>query len=109
MPTTAIDGTLRQQFLAYEERVSAFQLSESHTEAIRAVSFNANGTLLATGGDDNAIRIWSCLDGTLKFFIEGHTPVLCLRWTADPFVLIAGFEDNLLATVVVSFQRVRFQ
>ncbi|KAF8969047.1 WD40-repeat-containing domain protein [Flammula alnicola] len=90
--------------LVYTERL-VFDAQDSHRGPIHTANFNSSGTLLATGGDDNSIRIWSCVEGKLKFHIVGHAPALVLRWTADPHVLIAGFEDNLLVTIVISYVR----
>lgn len=91
--------------LKYAEK---FAHRDSHLNSIRCADFNHSGSFLATGSDDNSLKIWSCSDGSLHFEIVGHAPVLSIRWTADPLVLVAGFEDNLLVTIVISYDRVRF-
>src|SRR5437879_2557763 len=89
--------------LTYTEKF-AFRNSHSHT--IRCAAFNVSGSLLATGGEDNCIKIWDCLEGKLRFTIVGYAPALSLRWTPDPLVLVAGFEDNLFITTVISYSQV---
>lgn len=36
---------------------------KGHTMEIRALAFNADGTLLATGGDDQTVRVWDTATG----------------------------------------------
>ena len=79
----------------------------SHSATIRCAHFNPSASLLATGGDDHSIHIWNCQSGALEFQIVGHSPALSALWTSDPEVLIVGFEDNLLISVVISYEQVR--
>ncbi|MBS0267276.1 MAG: hypothetical protein JSS02_35455, partial [Planctomycetes bacterium] len=39
---------------------------------IRAVAVSPNGMLIATGGNDNMVRVWSAADGTLVKELAGH-------------------------------------
>jgi len=102
------DATLNkpevQDRLQYAEKFVFVE--SSHSQHIRCACFNASGTLLATGGDDNTIRIWNCEEGRLKFEIVGHSAALSVRWTLDPFVLLSGFEDGLLVTISISYPTV---
>src|SRR4051812_7068676 len=36
---------------------------KGHTKDVRAIAFNADGTLLATGGNDQTVRIWDTATG----------------------------------------------
>lgn len=75
---------------------------DSHSGVIRCLSFNKTGSLIASGGDDNSVKIWDVKGGKLRFHIEGYSPVLSLVWTPEPYVLVVGFEDNLIATIIMT-------
>ncbi|HYT92885.1 MAG TPA: WD40 repeat domain-containing protein [Gemmataceae bacterium] len=36
---------------------------KGHTKEVRALAFNADGTLLATGGNDQTVRLWDAASG----------------------------------------------
>ncbi len=38
------------------------QIASHHKDIIRAVSFNEDGTLMATGGDDKLVVVWKTSD-----------------------------------------------
>ncbi|MGH3915643.1 MAG: WD40 repeat domain-containing protein [Pseudonocardiaceae bacterium] len=40
---------------------------------MRSISFNADGSLIATGCDDRMIRLWDAASGRLVRTLEGHT------------------------------------
>jgi hypothetical protein len=42
---------------------------------IRAAAVSADGELLAAGGDDSHLRIWSSKDGALLADVNAHTPI----------------------------------
>lgn len=79
-----------------------YQGSDSHTDVIRCLSFNVSGTLIASGGDDYSIKIWDTKGTNLKIHVEGHSSVLSLAWTTDPHILIAGFEDGVIVTIIIT-------
>ncbi len=45
---------------------------EAHKGYIRAVAVSPDGRLIATGGNDNFVRVWSAADGTLVKELAGH-------------------------------------
>jgi WD40 repeat protein len=38
---------------------------QGHSDYVRSVSFNPDGSVLASGSDDNSIKLWSMPDGQL--------------------------------------------
>lgn len=76
-------------------------LCSGHRKAVRCVAFNEDGSLLASGGSDNCLLIWSCQTGMLLHNIETHAAVIALVWTSSS-VLIGGLQDGLLISVHIT-------
>lgn len=45
---------------------------EAHKGYIRGVAVSPDGTLVATGGNDNLVKVWSAADGSLVKELAGH-------------------------------------
>ena len=48
------------------------RIVDAHKGYIRAVAVSPDGRLIATGGNDNFVRVWSAADGTLVKELAGH-------------------------------------
>lgn len=67
---------------------------QAHPRAINGLTFSPDGTLLASVGDDHALRVWSSLDGAPRW---DHTfttarKVSAVRFSPDGTLLAAGAE-----------------
>lgn len=64
-----------------------FKTLEGHTSWVLAVSYSPDGSLIATGGYDNMVRIWTAKDGKpLGGPLKGHSKwVTSLAW--EPYHL----------------------
>ncbi|MFO7871201.1 MAG: WD40 repeat domain-containing protein [Kiritimatiellia bacterium] len=70
--------------------------SEKKWGSVLAVSFSSDGKLVASGGDDNAARIWD-INGKLIKSLEGHGEgVTSVRFSPDGKRLVTGSRDNTL-------------
>ncbi len=68
---------------------------EGHTDTIACMGFNADGSLLATGGLEGTLRVWSVGSGALVVALEGPSQgINWLAWHARGNVLLAGSEDS---------------
>jgi WD40 repeat protein len=76
-------------------------MSSSHRKAVCCVAFNEDRTLLASGGTDNLLLIWSCRTGVLLHNIETKATVLSLIWTSSN-ALLGGLQDGLLVLVRIT-------
>jgi WD40 repeat protein len=60
-----------------------------------AITFSADGRVLAAGLRDGTIEMWGIPDGQLLGRLEGHSgPVECLAWAGDGSVLASGGQDR---------------
>jgi WD40 repeat protein len=68
---------------------------ETHSErgTSRAVAYQPDGKILATGGDDGTVRLWNTANGELVRMLVGAT-VQSLSWSRDGKLLAAGNGDG---------------
>ena len=67
-----------------------------HTDEVFAVAFHPDGTRLATGGRDRAIRLWDLARGKEEDVarLQGHTSfVMSLAFSPDGATLASGSGD----------------
>lgn len=57
---------------AFDATPAPVRTIEAHQGYIRAVALSPDGQLIATGGNDTLVRVWSALDGTLVKELTGH-------------------------------------
>ena len=68
-----------------------------HTNAVHSVAFSPDGSLLASGSDDDTIRLWNAETGTHLRTLEGHSdPVRSVVFSPDGNLLAsAGWNDTI--------------
>ncbi|KAG9701781.1 WD40 repeat-like protein, partial [Aureobasidium melanogenum] len=68
-----------------------------HQKQVNHVTFSPDGTLLASAGFDNLIKLWNAADGTFLFTLKGHVgPVYQVAFSADSRLLVSGSKDTTL-------------
>ena len=66
-----------------------------HSERVDRVAFSADGTLLATGGDDGLVMLWDTASGTRRSRFAGHAAgVRGLAFTHDGATLYSSSLDH---------------
>ncbi len=70
-------------------------LQLGHSSLILAIDFSPDGTLLASGSNDNTVKIWDAASRELIRTIEAHTaPVRGVAFSPDGKTLATGDENG---------------
>jgi WD40 repeat protein/tRNA A-37 threonylcarbamoyl transferase component Bud32 len=68
-----------------------------HGRWVMAVVISPDGKRIASGGLDDAIKVWNLESGELLLTLKGHTkPVNCLAISPDCQILVSGSDDHTL-------------
>ncbi len=68
---------------------------EGHTGRVFSIAFSSDQQRLATGSEDQTIRLWNTETGTILNRLEGHTkPVETLHFSPNGELLASGSDDG---------------
>lgn len=76
---------------------ATFKQEERHYEGVYALAFSSDGYLLASGSNDNSVRIWNASDGEPLDLIETGEDVSDLAFLGNPRGGEDAPESNILA------------
>ncbi|KIW89805.1 uncharacterized protein Z519_09234 [Cladophialophora bantiana CBS 173.52] len=67
---------------------------EGHSGSVRSVVFSADGSRIASGSDDNTVRVWDVQTGACEQTLEGHSDTVnSVVFSADGS-RIASYSDD---------------
>jgi len=96
--TGALDGKIRLHKSFQNKSSSPHEdLLGTHLPRVNVVAMTPDGNILASGGDDREIRLWSIPSGERIVTLQGHTD--CIRAVAfspDGQLLVSGSEDQTI-------------
>jgi WD40 repeat protein/serine/threonine protein kinase len=72
-------------------------LIDGHADLVTTLAYSPDGTLLASGGRDGLIHLWSAEDGTLQqtLSLQGQEAAYSLAFSPDGTLLASGSESGL--------------
>ena len=66
-----------------------------HKDGVLTVCFSSDGTTLASGSDDNSIRLWDVKTGEYKAKLDGHNnAIFIVCFSPDGTTLASCSRDN---------------
>ncbi|WPJ60807.1 hypothetical protein SMAC4_13298 [Sordaria macrospora] len=76
---------------------ACFQTLEGHSSYVRSVAFSPDGQRLASGSDDQTIKIWDPASGSCLQTLEGHSSgVNSVAFSPDGQRLASGSRDKTI-------------
>lgn len=69
---------------------------EAHTGAVLCLSWNSDSNLLASGGEDGQLKIWSRSGIFRHLLLKQDHPVLSLSWSSDNQTLAAASDRYII-------------
>lgn len=91
------DGVADIHLAAWEEPEKDIGDFKGHSRDVLAMAFSADGSLLASGGMDNEVRVWDVRSRTPLAVFRGHTGwVQCVAFTSDGRYVLSGGGDGKL-------------
>ena len=70
---------------------------KGHSERVTSVAFSPDGQTIASGSDDNTIKLWNSQDGRLIRTLKGHTElVTSVAFSPDGQTIASGSWDNTI-------------
>lgn len=68
-----------------------------HTDAVLHVSYSPDGSRLASGGGDKAVRFWNVISSTPSHTSLGHqNHVLCTTWSPDGLTFTSADKSGVI-------------
>jgi WD40 repeat protein/uncharacterized caspase-like protein len=82
------------------QKHSDMEITTQHSDRIQTIAINGDGTLLASGSQDQTIKLWDLETGKLLQTFSGHsnriTAIAFVPNHADPPILVSGSGDNTI-------------
>lgn len=72
------------------------RIFSGHTDAVRSLAFNHDGTRLISGGSDKTVRVWDPNAGLERMILRGHArPVISVAFSPDSQIIASASSDSV--------------
>lgn len=89
------DGDITGQVISIDGRASEDEPGDGHTGKIYCLDYNPDGYYLASGSDDNTIKVWNANTYELLATLDAHgVAVYTLEFSPDSLYLASGGGDK---------------
>lgn len=94
---SVVKGQNTAPFIAEKRDKPELIVQTGHTETVNSVAFSPDGRTLASGSDDNTIKLWNVESGQQTKSLEGHTSsVKAVAFSRDGKTLASGSLDKTI-------------
>ncbi|MEK6644274.1 MAG: SRPBCC domain-containing protein [Planctomycetota bacterium] len=68
---------------------------DAHKDGIMSVAISPDGTLIASGGNDNLVKLWDAATGKEVATLQGHTaPIFTVTFSPDGDLIASSSQDK---------------
>ena len=96
-PSAVLESTSQPQVNSNQFIENLLQTLTGHSHSVLSVAYSPDGQTVASGSDDNTIKLWNVNTGNLLQTFEGHfSSVYSVAYSPDGQTLASGSEDKTI-------------
>ncbi|MHC5729339.1 MAG: WD40 repeat domain-containing protein, partial [Nostoc sp.] len=77
-------------------QITLVKTLHGHSGSVNSVAISPDGKTLASGSDDETIKLWNLATGEQIRTLTGHSEVLNVAISPDGKTLVSGGSDNTI-------------